>query len=46
MMKFSCGFSTFSFIFDFRNGSYWMANVFVIGNKIYMYIVLGGLFKK
>lgn len=45
MMKFSCGFSTFSFIFGFRNGLYWVANVCVIGSKTCMYCI-GGIFLK
>lgn len=45
MMKFSCGFSTFSFIFDFRNGLYWVANVFILEIK-YMCILYWGVFLK
>lgn len=36
-ITFSHGFSTVSFIFDFRNGLHWVANVFVIENKTRVY---------
>lgn len=44
LLNFLVAFNTFSFIFDFRNGLHWVANVFVIENKTCAYIVTGGSF--
>ena len=37
LLNFLMAFNTFSFIFDFRNGLHWVANVFVIENKTCVY---------